>query len=1060
MNWIKRLIKTAAAQSKINKLGIANPALKFFVHRYENAVGIDWNQIKSPGDIETYIYSKLLPELYKKIDPNSDNNNYLKPEHLDLASEMAEHGDDPQVQAARRIYERDPEAAAKHVLSIINDGKKEGFNQWWNYLTQEDEIYRSNPAFMYSILKPIIDSSPETAKNSAPPLNSEALAAIWEEITENGVTQMNVLKNYRKISSKLDSQDSETVSTGGEGEWIKIPSKISDPANYEANLSKLRRYANGTGWCIAQNHHSNQYLSQGDFWLYLVDGRAMIAIRMIGDDKVQEIRGHHNSDKNLEPYWQEITQFLHKTNFDYKDNTQYKIIEDIFLMNKNLEKGTPDYKLVADKIRKDHTVYLRVSEENRKKFPEFLDIAKNGYRADINEKLLEIEAPGLNEGAYLSKFENFQDYYKKIPEEIKVALGDMNERLLQAHKKAYHNNPIIFPEFDPEMQKQFSKEEQISAWRNYVDQDPYHYNDKRIPKDIRPYFSADILKEKWKNLILKNAEHIDYIPPEIFKLFAPGEVEGYVLKDFASFPVSSIHGRLDKLDRMEKLIAQGRISKEQVVDILAKSIRQNPEWMNRLPENYKTELMQQTNVKTIVEQGEMKHIIRDTGYFKSLPLETQNTILQQYGPQIGEAFARDQSKYRGLLHEFWINTPANVRPYLPDNIIENVAQFYTNAVNGSLSTFQNIQTKIPTDIHSRIIPKLAYKNNWYKKAQKIPTVEDIYWAMDDIWLNQIFTEEDITNILDSNLRTIIQAKENNYQQYQSKAAQVATKNRKQKNNTLKPINFDYKKTKKKLTDELKKEKKNLDLSMLINNKNLAKVIGTHPTIIDFIVKKNNIDLKSAMVERRKYAEEIIVDFVSSLPNEVASVKNAYNLFTAKYNHNIKIKKFNLILAYNNKLRNWSYKSNSIFDAFNKYITQKYTNSTINVDGLIANGKYLIILDKFLDEYGDKFGFKSPMDKKMAKEFFMTKIQIRERIKEYRQLGKFYNQYSNGAEGTKIRRLIDQGLTAQEISQQTGMPLNKINKFYRIYQLRHAPMATDQTHPSYFLNNPEEQNELV
>ena len=59
--------------------------LKFFVHRYENSVGIDWNQIKSPADIETHIYNNLLPSLYKKIDPNSDDNNYLKAEYLDLA---------------------------------------------------------------------------------------------------------------------------------------------------------------------------------------------------------------------------------------------------------------------------------------------------------------------------------------------------------------------------------------------------------------------------------------------------------------------------------------------------------------------------------------------------------------------------------------------------------------------------------------------------------------------------------------------------------------------------------------------------------------------------------------------------------------------------------------------------------------------------------------------------------------------------------------------------------------------------------------------------------------
>jgi len=349
--------------------------------------------------------------------------------------------------------------------------------------------------------------------------------------------------------------------------------------------------------------------------------------------------------------------------------------------------------------------------------------------------------------------------------------------------------------------------------------------------------------------------------------------------------------------------------------------------------------------------------------------------------------------------------------------------------------------------------------NWYKKAQKEDiTIDDIYWAMDDIWLNQIFTEEDIINILDSNLNNIVLSKEEP-PEYLSRAAQVNTKNRPRNKNTGMP-EFNYPKTKKKVMDEIKRQKKQMDLSQFINAKNIAQVIGTHPKIVDFIIKKHGIDLNQAMLERRKYAEKIIVDFVSSLPKKVPSIREAYNRFSKKYNHNIKIKKFNLILTYNNKVNQWSQKANNIFDAFNKYITQKYTNSRQNVDDLIANGKYLIILDRFLNEYGDKFGFKTPMDKEMAKDFFMTKIQLKERISQYRQLGQFYNQYLNPNMQTRVKELIEKGEMPQDISKQTGIALKQIEKFYKIYQLRHSPMITDENHPSYFLINPEKKNELV
>ncbi len=341
--------------------------------------------------------------------------------------------------------------------------------------------------------------------------------------------------------------------------------------------------------------------------------------------------------------------------------------------------------------------------------------------------------------------------------------------------------------------------------------------------------------------------------------------------------------------------------------------------------------------------------------------------------------------------------------------------------------------------------------NWYKKAQKNITIDDIYWAMDDIWLNDIFTEEDITNILDQNLNSIIQAKEGN-QEYQSKAAQVAVPIRSKRKSKI--PEFDYKKTKKQVIDEVKKQKQGLDLSLRISSQSIADKIKTHPKVVDTILKQNNINLNEAMAKRRKYAENIIIDFVSTLPDDIPTMKVAYSLFTNKYKHNIKIKKFNLILTYNNKLRNWGYKSNIIFDAFNKYIANNYTNSRQSVDDLIANGKYLTILDKFLDQYAHQFGFKSPMDIKMVKEFFMTKIQLRDRIKEYRQLGKFYNQHVDSNTHKNIISLIEQGLNPQDIAKQTGINIKQIEKFYRIYQLRHSPMVTDETHPSYFLNNPE------
>ncbi len=715
MNWHKKLLKLAAARNKINALGIVDPSLKFFVHRYEDMIGKEWGNIKSSEDLENYISQTLMPTLQTKMDPTSDKNNYIKPQHIDIPQEYKDNPQDPILQQAYRAYQSGHQNEAnKAYLEHLNYDKKNSFGEWSKYLGEE-EPYKNNPAFQYSVLKPILDSSPEETKAGPPPLNAEALAFIWEDINDNNITQMNVLKKYKKIASKLDKEGIQSVSAGGGNEWIKIPSKIAEPENYDKNLKKLQSFSQGTGWCVARQYHSNAYLSKGDFWLYLSDGKAVVAIRLDGN-KVMEIRGLNNELTKLEPYWQEVTNFLQKTNFDYQNNEQYKHIQKIYLMNANLERGSENYNTVMDMIRKDHKSYLKLSDQNRQKFPEFLDVAKQGYAAELDKRLLEIEIPGLNENQYMRVFEGFQDYYKALPLEIKNAMGDMQPRIIEAHKKAFHNNPIILTEFPPEMQQMFSQDDQFSAWNNYIGQDPYHYNDKRIPLEIRQKLSPEFLKREWDKLLTINSEHVDNIPPELKNLWGAGELEQYIIRDFTKYPVSRVRGRFNKLDRMEKLVNEGRIQRSQMIESLTNAIRTHPEWMSILPKNYQDEILATGGgVGNIVQREQSSHVIRDIGYFKSLDPQKQELLLNQYGPAIGEAFAREREKYFGMLHDFWLATPENVRNHMPAAVIEEVAQYYVNLLNSDPDNFDSIFPKIPPDIQAVVFSKMGSMNNWYRR---------------------------------------------------------------------------------------------------------------------------------------------------------------------------------------------------------------------------------------------------------------------------------------------------------------------------------------------------------
>lgn len=731
MNWYFKinLIKLAAAKSKIQRYSIADPSIKFFIHRYEES--IPWDEVEkvknSGGSVDSYIQefitNKLLPSLNNKINKQSPDNNFMSPElitdkdviHEIMITEEA-HGLVP-----RGTYTPEQIKGGRDmILHDINNEKATQFNEWWKYMNEE-EIYAQNPAFQYSVLKPMIDSSPPDKKNSSPPLNAEILAGIWDEINNKGVDQMNILKKYRKLSVKAEKERSEregVEATEKGGRWIRIKGgKSIDPKELKENINRLKNLSQGTGWCTARGM-ADSYLPQGDFYLYIENDKAVVAIRCVGN-KVSEIRGYDNQQKELDPYWQEVISFLSTTDLDYQDNTHYKELQDIYMMNVDLEEGTPEYHTVLKQIQTDHKNYLKLSDENKQKFEIFRKTAASGYGKELELALREIEDK-VDEGSYLFKFDAFQEKYDNVPPEIKAELPEMQGRIIQVHKNAYNNNPNLFSEFSPEIQKAFSPEEQEQGWFNYVNIDPYHYNDNKIPEEIKARIPLAPLKAKWGELISNNIDHIDNMSKTILALFKPGEIENYVLKDFASFPAASSYGKLIKLERVEQFVNEGKIDRQKIIDVLANEIRRNPEntaWINRFPDKYKNEVMGHTNVQTIVDEGRKNYVLEDTGYFRGLPPETQNLLLQQHGEEIGQAFAKTLSKYVGMYHNFWESVPANVRPYLPFEIIDATAQFYANEINNNPNNREQIIKMISLDIQPFVFGKLSFnKRNWYKRA--------------------------------------------------------------------------------------------------------------------------------------------------------------------------------------------------------------------------------------------------------------------------------------------------------------------------------------------------------
>lgn len=427
----KQFIKLAGPKDKINKYKITEPTLKLFIHKYEDLV--DWNQIRSKEELQQYIKEELLYNYtLSKIDPESDQNYYLNDIDMNKYIRQNVNNNDPQVQQAIQLYRNNPEESKKKIIDHINEGKQKEFFTWWNYVTEENDVYKSDPAFSFIILNPIFDLSKEGKHTPTIPLNAEALSELYENVNQG--KDLNIVKSYRKITSELDKRGLGTVETRGDvsGDgWVRIPSKNNDPENFDINVDKVKRYSCNTGWCIAQDMMARDYLSKGDFWFLIKGGKSVVAIRLDGNS-VAEIQGKNN-ERPYE-YWEEIINFLENSNIDYKESSHYKDLYEAVELNIAIDSGDLSvYDDIKEEFEKGYFLsYDLLSRKNKTKEIEnyakivFLNLLeKDPFRWDQipegfkNDKDFYTKAFETAKNIFLKILEKYPASFLDIPEEFK-----------------------------------------------------------------------------------------------------------------------------------------------------------------------------------------------------------------------------------------------------------------------------------------------------------------------------------------------------------------------------------------------------------------------------------------------------------------------------------------------------------------------------------------------------------------------------------------------------------------------------------------------------------------
>ncbi len=207
------------------------------------------------------------------------------------------------------IIEKDYEGRNKETRTQ----RKNILEEWNTYLTDENKEYSCAEKLIIANgitknLRPDEDTIP-------PVLNKGVLADtvynLKKDLKTEHIKSFDFNKKYTNNLRAYYMEDSTTPE--GATDWIKIPSKEHDEANFEQNVEKLKALSHKS-WCTKSNN-AEPYLSKGDFHIYLENGQPKLGVRFNGD-KIAEIQGEKNDGQLPLKYYDTFNSYRKENQFN------------------------------------------------------------------------------------------------------------------------------------------------------------------------------------------------------------------------------------------------------------------------------------------------------------------------------------------------------------------------------------------------------------------------------------------------------------------------------------------------------------------------------------------------------------------------------------------------------------------------------------------------------------------------------------------------------------------------------------------------------------------------
>lgn len=239
---------------------------------------------------------------------------------------------------------------------------------------------------------------------------------------------------------------------------------------------------------------------------------------------------------------------------------------------------------------------------------------------------------------------------------------------------------------------------------------------------------------------------------------------------------------------------------------------------------------------------------------------------------------------------------------------------------------------------------------------------------------------------------------------------------------------------------------------------IAEKLNVSPKIVASILKQyNNTSVPKIKEERQKYWIQEIKNFIKINNKNAKNITILHQMFVEKYQIKMRYNDFSYFIKLSLSDKTFNKNRNQIIASLKYFII---VSNGLSVKKVIESGKLGNIIDRFINKYKDFLNIVDEEDRVFMKNLLMTKIQLRDRMTELKDLNYFLNkqikdpQKNKGNIILKIREMLREDIDTEEISQQTGVDIDDIERIKRIIEINETPLDYTEKHPSYFLQNRE------